>query len=107
MKLSAAHRTLATLIPRRDLLVRCGLLPEKNLLIFTSTEAGVSPLPRPKAEGIIEDEVARQQLDPDTTREVLHRHFDLMYRDEQPLSVKGEEQRDDYLLREQQMREDS
>ena len=40
VKLSAAHRTLATLIPRRDLLVRCGLLPEKNLLIFTSTQAG-------------------------------------------------------------------
>ena len=106
VQLSAAHMTLATLIPRRDLMIRCGLLPEKNLLIFTNTEAGVSPLPHPKAEGIVEDEVARQQLDPDTTREVLRRHFDVMYRDEKPLSVKGREQRDDYLLREQQMRED-
>ena len=34
VQLSAAHMTLATLIPRRDLMIRCGLLPEKNLLIF-------------------------------------------------------------------------
>ena len=105
-KLCAAHLTLATLIPRRDLMIRCGLPPEKHPLLFANTEASASPLPYPRAPAILEDEVVRQAMAVDTTEEVRRRHLDVMYRDDKHLSDKGKQQRDDYLMREQQMRED-
>ena len=105
VQLSASHMTLATLILRRDLMVRCGLDPKKHLLLFTNTESSLSPLPSPRADAILQDAVARQMLDVDTVREVRRRHSDCIYKDETGLSVKGIERRNRYLLEEKDMRE--
>ena len=103
--LAASLLTLATLVPRRDLMLRSGLPPDDHLGLFANDQASASPLPVPADTAICENAWAQQLYPTEVTREVRRRHADEMFNNSVCLSTKGQRCREDYFCEEREARE--
>ena len=95
--LASSLQALATLIPRRDLMLRCNLPPHLHSNIFMHAESDPSQLPLPTANVLTGDSPRVQQPSAELQEAVRRRHRAFVYENATGLSDAAQRERQRFL----------